>query len=149
MPATSVDDFVIKHGIDTVHWLAVDTEGFDALVLEGAQYMFNAHRIHIVEFEYNTVGYWHPRFEDKRELMKTLEGMRNAGYGALDSRCTVLRPSICLLHPMPRAECFWQGNDGRLARAGSPVWCGVVKVRWSNLVCSCVPAIVAVLGALS
>ena len=46
-------------------------------------------------------------------------------------------------------ECFWEGNDGRLALAGGEAWCSMHKnTRWSNLVCSCVQPIVAVLRTL-
>lgn len=123
-PATSVDDFCAKHGLDKVHWLAVDTEGFDALVLEGAQAMLASRKIDVVEFEYHDrVGYWRPRFEEKRTLKRSLDALHAAGY-----------------------ECFWQGNDGRLASvtpAGSTSWCSPGGVGWSNLVCSSVPRIVA------
>lgn len=71
-----------------VHWLAVDTEGFDALVLEGAHRTLRAHRVHIVEFEYNSaVGYWHPRFEEARSLTGALTSMRKIGYGAPRATC--------------------------------------------------------------
>ena len=35
--------------------------------------MLSEHRIQVVEFEYNSrVGYWHPRFQERRTLNTTL-----------------------------------------------------------------------------
>lgn len=89
--------------------------------------MLSEHRIQVVEFEYNSrVGYWHPRFQERRTLNTSLGLLGAAGY-----------------------ECFWEGNDGRLALAGGEAWCSMHKnTRWSNLVCSCVQPIVAVLRTL-
>ena len=43
--------------------------------------MLSEHRIQVVEFEYNSrVGYWHPRFQERRTLNTSLGLLGAAGY---------------------------------------------------------------------
>ncbi len=53
VPATTVDDMADKFGIEAdFDVLAVDTEGLDPEVIDGAEGMLRAHRIKVLEFEY-------------------------------------------------------------------------------------------------
>lgn len=123
--ALSVDSFAAERGLRRIHMLAVDTEGFDALVIEGAAALLARRAIDVLEFEYHGIGYWHARFEEKRTLRTTLAALDAHGY-----------------------VCFWQGASGELARANGKAWCPRFEFRqWSNLVCAARPDIVRRLDA--
>lgn len=49
----TLDGFLQQAGIDTVSMVKIDTEGFDLLVLRGAEQALQGGRIGIVQFEYN------------------------------------------------------------------------------------------------
>lgn len=49
----TLDSFCTKNGIERIHLLKVDTEGNDALVLQGAREMLSRGAIEVVQFEYN------------------------------------------------------------------------------------------------
>ena len=125
--AVSVDSFAAERGLERVHILAVDTEGFDALVIEGAAALLARHQIDILEFEYHGIGYWHARFEERRTLRTTLAALDKHGY-----------------------VCYWQAATGQLARASGAAWCPRFEFRrWSNLVCAARPEITRRLDALA
>jgi FkbM family methyltransferase len=50
---TTIDQFLQQSGNETVSMLKIDTEGFDLLVLRGAEKSLHDGRIDIVQFEYN------------------------------------------------------------------------------------------------
>jgi FkbM family methyltransferase len=50
---TTLDRFASAARIDSIDAVKVDTEGEDMAVLEGAQQLFEARRIGVVQFEYN------------------------------------------------------------------------------------------------
>lgn len=125
--AVSVDDFLDSQSIRDVHWLSVDTEGWDALVLEGAARALMQRRIWVVQFEYNRVGYWRKWSSARRDLKSTLASLHEFGY-----------------------TCFWDGNKGVLAQANGEAWCDAFEIRaWSNLVCSHDPRLVERFRALA
>jgi FkbM family methyltransferase len=49
----TVDDFIQQSGIDSVSMVKIDTEGFDLLVLKGADKVLSEGLIELVQFEYN------------------------------------------------------------------------------------------------
>jgi FkbM family methyltransferase len=49
----TIDQFLQQTGIETVSMVKIDTEGFDLLVLKGADESLHDGRIEIVQFEYN------------------------------------------------------------------------------------------------
>jgi FkbM family methyltransferase len=49
----TIDQFLQQSGIETVSMVKIDTEGFDLLVLRGAEKSLRDGRIEIVQFEYN------------------------------------------------------------------------------------------------
>ena len=113
-----------------IDWLVVDTEGSDALVLEGASRLLLERRVALLEFEFNRMGFWAVDSEAPRTLTRTLQVLESVGY-----------------------SCFWQGAIG-LARATTPCVLSLISrlhprstLRWSNLVCSWRPQIVAALDA--
>ena len=128
--AWTLDDFAAKHALGAIDWLVVDTEGSDALVLEGASVLLRERRVTILEFEFNRMGFWAPNSEAPRSLTRSLDVLGAAGY-----------------------SCFWQGAMA-VARASGPCATSMIsglqpvsKRRWSNLVCSWQPQIVAALDA--
>ena len=92
MKAWALDDFAAKYD-----WLAVDTEGSDALVLEGAGRLLLERRVALLEFEFNRMGFWAVDSEAPRTLTRTLQVLESVGY-----------------------SCFWQGAVGLAPRATSP-----------------------------
>ena len=50
---TTVDAYCRAHAISRIHFLKIDTEGNDLLVLRGARNMLEAGRIDLIQFEYN------------------------------------------------------------------------------------------------
>ena len=50
---TTIDEFLCRSGIKSVAMAKIDTEGFDFLVLRGAQKALQGGRMEIVQFEYN------------------------------------------------------------------------------------------------
>jgi FkbM family methyltransferase len=49
----TIDRFLQRSGIETVSLIKIDTEGFDLLVLRGAEKSLHDGRIDIIQFEYN------------------------------------------------------------------------------------------------
>jgi hypothetical protein len=102
IPSLSVDKYVRRHNISRVHLLSIDTEGFDALVLEGARSSLGGHngvRVDVVEFEFNPMAFWNPLNPERRLLRDAVAWLHGVGY-----------------------SCFWQGNRGCLAPASGNCW---------------------------
>jgi len=49
---TTLDTYLDEQGIETVHFLKIDTEGFDLNVLKGAAHAIRERRIRIIQFEF-------------------------------------------------------------------------------------------------
>ena len=104
--------------IDVVH---VDTEGHDALVLEGMRDALHARRITLLEFEYSGRGYWSSRRTDgQRSLHATLLWLSDTGY-----------------------RCYMEavGNKTQAREALAPIsgecWRAEFETRrWSNVLCT-------------
>lgn len=127
VPSITIDGWVAKAGVERLHWLSVDAEGWDALVLEGARQVLAARRVDVLEFEYHSKGMWAAARDssDRRDLKIVLRRLDEAGY-----------------------TCFWQGDSGALAQASGDSWCDAFEFRvHSNLVCSHVPALIEALRA--
>lgn len=50
---TTIDEFLQQTGIDAIQMVKIDTEGFDLLVLKGAEKSLSEGVIELVQFEYN------------------------------------------------------------------------------------------------
>lgn len=98
-----------------MHLLSVDTEGHDALVLEGLRGSLARGVIDVLEFEFNSqLGSWNARSSQRRTLRSTLEMLEFFSY-----------------------SCFWQDSSGCLSPAsGACFRDGFERVGWSNLVCA-------------
>ncbi|MDF1657676.1 MAG: FkbM family methyltransferase [Verrucomicrobiales bacterium] len=52
VPVTTVDNYASENGIDYIHILKSDTQGFDLEVMKGSQRMMSENRIKLVYFEF-------------------------------------------------------------------------------------------------
>ena len=112
--AIALDDYLAETKMAGVDIVSIDTEGFDALVLEGMRGALAAQRVSVFEFEYHWSGFWAAAHPEARSLQATLSWVSALGYG-----------------------CFWTGGDGCLAPASGPCWRDSFEFRsWSNLVCA-------------
>ena len=130
---TTLDEFAAANlrPTQTIDVLSIDTEGQDALILEGARQLLSARRIAVLEFEFIARGFWRKDHAEQRLLRPVLQSLEANGY-----------------------RCFWQGEarttGGRLARASGKHWCDAFQFRHrSNLVCSHVPEVLKVFESLS
>ena len=113
----TIDDFMAREGIGHVWSVEVDTEGWDALVLEGMRGALRERRIAFVEFEYSARGFWsagsavHDR--DRRSLQQTQAWLGSLGY-----------------------TCFLQTNT-HIAPISGACWNdSFERRRWSNVLCA-------------
>ena len=124
---TTVDAFLAARGIARVGLVSIDTEGWDAFVMRGMERSLRAHAIDAFEFEYTRA--WKPHLGEQalKDHLAWLDGL---GY-----------------------TCFWQGNRGALAQANMGCWRDEyhsrISHRWSNLVCSWRPELLAAFRATS
>ncbi len=72
VPVDTVDAFAASAGIDRIHVLKTDTEGFDVAVLRGAGGLLQRRAIDVVvsEASFDGVSDWHTRFDDVRDLLE-------------------------------------------------------------------------------
>ena len=56
MQAVALDDFVREQRLSSIYHVAIDTEGWDALVIEGMRETLAAKRVALLEFEVNNHG---------------------------------------------------------------------------------------------
>ena len=91
-----------------IHYLSVDVEGYDWLVLQGASQILK-NQVHYLEFEYNWKGPW-----SETKLKNVIESLHN-DYGFI---------------------CYWPGPaNGQIWRI-TGCWLDHYKHRyWSNVAC--------------
>ena len=87
----ALDDFFVSQSLSSIYQVSIDTEGWDALVVEGMRNAIVNRRVAVVEFEVNQMGYWNRNKPDHRTVKGTLSMFHAAG-GA--SPCP-LEPSMC------------------------------------------------------
>ena len=124
---TTLDAFLSATFGDTreIYHVSIDTEGHDALVLEGARRALRAKRVTLLEFEYSGRGYW-AAGADGRTLGATLGWLAEDGYA-----------------------CWWQTRHDLVA-ASPPCWTPAMESRkWSNLVCTHKADAIAVLDGIA
>ena len=127
VPQLTVDALLRQEAVHDVDLLTIDTEGHDALVLEGAAETLAARRVKVLEFEYSGAGMWKNGGPKHRTLKATLERLHRLRY-----------------------ECFWAGKDGHVAPASGPFWCDAFEFHeWSNLLCAHAPRVLHVLYELA
>ena len=124
---TTLDAFLSATFGDTreIYHVSIDTEGHDALVLEGMRTALRAKRVTVLEFEYSGRGYW-AAGADGRTLGATLGWLAEDGYA-----------------------CWWQTRHDLVA-ASPPCWTAAMESRkWSNLVCTHKADAIAVLDGIA
>jgi FkbM family methyltransferase len=106
---TTVDE-IVTHEMGGVvpYLLAVDTEGFDALVLRGANRTLATGKVKYIEFEYHNIAPWR-----NMNLRPTIESLDAAGY-----TCYWAQPRLVLI-----TGCWDWGAFGAMH-------------EWSNVVCA-------------
>ena len=109
----TIDGFLAELGLTHVYHLSIDTEGWDALVLEGMRASLRERRVAVLEFEYSGRGFWSQASRDPRTLGGTLAWLKQLGY-----------------------TCFFQAPHD-LIPASPPCWQPAFERRaWSNLLCA-------------
>lgn len=122
----TVDRFVASRGLSAVDHLAIDAEGWDALVVEGARHMLLQKRIRVLSFEYHDLGFWRREVSDHRTLRGLLDWLYEFGYLCFGEGQTSLFPIS--------GECWRDSYEMR---------------RWSNVVCSHDPNVLEALEGLT
>eukprot|EP00310_Coccolithus_braarudii_P014795 CAMPEP_0183347206 /NCGR_PEP_ID=MMETSP0164_2-20130417/12100_1 /TAXON_ID=221442 /ORGANISM="Coccolithus pelagicus ssp braarudi, Strain PLY182g" /LENGTH=334 /DNA_ID=CAMNT_0025518595 /DNA_START=13 /DNA_END=1017 /DNA_ORIENTATION=- len=124
LPVTTVDAFMEENEIERAHFVSIDAEGEDPLVMFGMAKMLAARRVDIVEFEYNRK--WKLTLREPRPMRPVAEWLHRQGY-----------------------VCFWQGDNGALAQLSPPCYVEETHNRFGfargNAVCSHRADIIAVL----
>lgn len=80
----TVDSFMKEHKIDQVEHLKIDTEGWDPLVLQGAEQTLSEGRVRLLEFEYHGINHWANssacKFDSCFELKDVVHALDKHGY---------------------------------------------------------------------
>ena len=125
-PVTTIDRFMAERRIERAHFVSIDTEGEDSLVLRGMARSLAEKRVDVLEFEYSRK--WKLVLGSTKPLSPVIEWLRELGY-----------------------LCFWQGNAGHLAQVSAPCFREDNYHRFgftrSNVVCSHRPDILRVFRA--
>lgn len=127
--AVALDELFRDHRLDRIYQVSIDTEGFDALVLEGMRGTISQRRVSIIEFEVNQMGFWRPRAPERRTVRRAFELLGSAGY-----------------------SCFWETKHALLPASGPCFDKRLDKtqrLRWSNVVCAHEPEVLSVLQKMS
>lgn len=109
---TTVDTLLRNLRIETVEHLSIDTEGWDALVLEGARDSIKLRKIRIIEFEYSR------RWQLKKKKLEPLQSwLLESGY-----------------------HCFWltrrKGKVQRVVPLSGQCWRSTFEIsRLANVAC--------------
>jgi FkbM family methyltransferase len=115
----TLDNFLARLALKDVYAVEIDTEGHDALVLEGMHESLRARRVGFLKFEYSHKGYWAENAQDRRTLERTLGWLDEAGY-----------------------TCFMEARGGQkyggaLAPISGHCWNATLeRPHWSNVVCA-------------
>mmetsp|Transcript_10977 Transcript_10977/g.23935 ORF Transcript_10977/g.23935 Transcript_10977/m.23935 type:complete len:369 (-) Transcript_10977:189-1295(-) len=125
--ASSLDDFFAAERLRRVYHVAIDTEGWDALVLEGMRGAIARRRVALIEFEVSDRGMWSRASAgaEARSVRGVLEMVGRAGY-----------------------SCWWLLQNSLIPASGK---CFLERpgVVWSNMLCAHEPPLVERLYNLS
>ena len=131
--AVALDDFFEAQKLERVYHVAIDTEGWDALVVEGMRGAISRRQVSLIEFEVNNAGMWCHRCQkpEARNEVRTVNG------------------TLSLLHAAGYA-CFWVLTKTLLPASG-PCWLPEYggKLKWSNIVCAHEPPLIRALDAMA
>ncbi|GAQ81565.1 hypothetical protein KFL_000840080 [Klebsormidium nitens] len=121
--ATTIDRFLQTRNIQKVDILKIDAEGYDPLVLQGAQSALALHKIRVLEFEYHEIEQWGAWRRGSSSLEEVTAWLDDLGYDCyLESAMNkVTKTGATLQFDLVRLTGCW---DSRL------------EIRkWSNVAC--------------
>ncbi|UJR18068.1 hypothetical protein I4U23_004968 [Adineta vaga] len=73
---TTLDNFIKENGIfRKIDVLKIDAEGFDPLIIQGAENILNQHQVKILLFEYHGIGMW-----SQTSLFQVITNLDKKGY---------------------------------------------------------------------
>lgn len=112
--AISLDDLFERQALSEAYLVSIDTEGSDALVLEGMQQLLQQGRVAFLEFEVGkNKGYWQEKHPERRRLDATISRLLEFGY-----------------------FCFFEAGS-QLAPISSPCWSDALSSPpWANVSCA-------------
>lgn len=114
-PVTTVDAWMAAHAISRAHFVSIDTEGEDPLVMYGMERALSQQRIDVLEFEYNRK--WKAVLRSARPMKPVIDWLYSHKY-----------------------VCFWQSNKGPLAQLSGSCYVEETRNRFgfarSNAVCT-------------
>ncbi len=91
---TTIDEFLGALGLSSAYQVDIDTEGFDALVIEGMRAALARRTVAIVRFEVSDRGYWARRGRrEGRRLADVLDGLARDGCATASATTITSRPS--------------------------------------------------------
>ena len=114
VPAVTVDSIVASHQLSHVTLLAIDVEGFDALVLDGAKELLSRRGAQLVEFEYHGVGAWRRSARSRPRSSECAAGATSASGVARRARRRWASSARCI-------RCGRGAQASR--RGGTRTWC--------------------------
>jgi len=127
--AVALDDLFRTERLDHVYQISIDTEGFDALVLEGMRGTIARKQVSVIEFEVNQMGFWMPSHPERRTVRQIFKMLTSAGFG-----------------------CFWSVEKALLPATGAcfdPTFDIARSLKWSNVVCAHEPEVLAILNEMA
>jgi len=81
LEAVALDDLFAREGLGEAYLVSIDTEGSDALVLEGMQRLLRQGAVGFLEFEVGAnKGYWREDHPERRHLGTTISRLLAFGY---------------------------------------------------------------------
>ena len=108
VPIVGLDDLCASLHINEIEIAKIDTEGYDALAVQGFQKMLTSKKVRVLTFEYHGIGEW--KKNGLYSLKETVVSLERAGY-------------VCFL-------------DGTVMFQLTGCWTDVYEIReWSNVVC--------------
>jgi len=112
--AVSLDDLFERQALSEAFLVSIDTEGSDALVLEGMQRLLQQGRVAFLEFEIGKKkGYWRADHPERRRLDATVRRLLEFGY-----------------------FCFFEAGS-QLAPVSGPCWSDALSSPpWANVLCA-------------
>ena len=140
----SVDDFMAEQRLRVAWLISIDTEGHDALVIEGARRTLAERRVALLQFEVNGVGYWAsarrfgrsagrhgtPPAHERRSLRGVIEALEGWGY-----------------------HCFWETTTAGMVPLSSACWDDGFERRsrtfWANVACAHEPRVLATMRSFT
>ena len=112
---STVDELLARQTLpQIIDVITIDTEGHDALVLEGMSAVLRQKRVTLLEFEYHSIGFWAAKRRDGRNLEQTTARLGEFGY-----------------------RCWLEGSPNVYVPINQGCWRPKLERRkWSNVFCT-------------